>query len=174
MAKPKCHDVSSTTLLAPPLTEAFDELRLSTVSLLANASSNPSGQCSHGSLEQFTDSPRTTSAVSPNPYFRQSSDGINYLPNRQKYGSCSLLTEIANYESSLNAHDNSNRCNIHTLKRLRHNSASSKFAIYHEEHKPLKFNTEAPDNSFPIAHPKPCYVLHVNVVNTNPDITKLD
>ncbi|KAM3172811.1 hypothetical protein ACTXT7_013770 [Hymenolepis weldensis] len=171
MTNPKCHDLSDHTLLAPPLAEAFDELRLSTISLFGNASSNPSGQCSHGSLERFLDSPRMSSAVSPRPYFQQFTVEMDYFSCKQTYGSCSILTEIASYESSVNAHANSNNLNLHTLKRLRHNSASSKFPINHEENRPLKFNTEAPENSLTIAHPKPCYVLHVNVVNTNPDTT---
>ncbi|VDO07341.1 unnamed protein product [Rodentolepis nana] len=69
----------------------------------------------------------------------------------------------------LSSYNKSTGLIVHTLRRLRHNSASSKFAIYHEKLKPLKLNTEAPDNSFPIAHPKPCYVLHVNVINDRLD-----
>ncbi|KAM7543311.1 hypothetical protein Aperf_G00000004017 [Anoplocephala perfoliata] len=167
MANPKCLDVSEHSLLAPPLSEAFDELRLSTVSLLANASSNPSGQSSRESAEQFFESPRTSSAISPSPYFQQFNEEMEYFNQKPIYGSCTLLTDLAKHEDSISTQASSISLDVNMLKRLRHNSASPTFPVHNDESKPLNFNTEAPENSNILAHPKPCYVLHVNLTEMN-------
>lgn len=173
MANPKCLDVSEHTLLAPPLSEAFDELRLSTVSLLANASSNPSGQSSRESTrEQFFDSPRNSSAISPSPYFQQFIEEMDYVCHKPTYGSCSLLTDIAHPEDNISTQASSISLDDDMLKRLRHNSASSMHPVHCDETKPLNFNTEAPENSIILAHPKPCYVLHVNLTEINSETVK--
>ncbi|VDK32627.1 unnamed protein product [Taenia asiatica] len=165
MAGPKCYGLRDHTLLAPPIAEALDELHLSTVSLLANASSNPSGQCSYGSIERNLDSPRLPSALSPHPFLQQSNYDMRLFNQRPAYGSCSLLSDITGFEEKIVKRINSYSLSLNTLKRLRHNSASPKFPVHPVESKPLKFNAEAPDNLDTLVHPKPCYVLHVNMMD---------
>ncbi|CDS39365.1 conserved hypothetical protein [Echinococcus multilocularis] len=165
MASPKCYGVQDHALLAPPITEALDELHLSTVSLLANASSNPSGRCSYGSIERILDSPRLSSSTFPHPLFQQPNHDMRFFNQRPTYGSCSLLADVTGFEENMVKRINSCSLNLNTFKQLRHNSASPKSPDYPVESRPLKFNAGALDNLDTLVHPKPCYVLHVNMMD---------
>ena len=171
MENPKCHNVFDQSLLAPPLAKAFDELHLSTVSLIANASSNASGQCSHGSLEIISDSPRISSATSNHSFFSpHEEEEISYFNQKPAFGSCTILSEAAISADSTNIKTNTGSLNLNLLRRLRHNSASPTIASRGEEMEPMKFNSAAPEAL--IAHPKPCHVLHINVINRDSDPSK--
>ncbi len=150
-------------LLAPPLVSSFNELTLSTASLLANASSIPSGQVSHGSLDRELNSPMPPASsqnFSTRGRFKYSTEDMIGIHNEPFRGSCSLINDIAQHKRKVEMRPALPTMDCSAIKRLRHNSAPPKFPLYSGELKPLKFDCTVPAaNSLP--HPQACYVFRV-------------
>ncbi|VDD74497.1 unnamed protein product [Mesocestoides corti] len=168
---PTCHCFLDHSLLEPPLSGVFRELNLSTVSLLANASSTPSGQHSRGSLERELDSPMPPLTYSklgfyPIRLFQGSDEEIPMLALKPGCASRSL-EDVSHQQYKTELRRNSAGLDLLTAKRLRHNSASPRFPIYSVKSEPLKFNKKAPETTNPLSHPKPCYVMRVNVTDNS-------
>lgn len=122
-------------LLAPPLICSFNELTLSTASLLANASSTQSGHASDASINRDLNSPflTPTKEAQRRCAFKYRKDEGLYLRNEMVSGSCSMINDMEHHERKVEM-----RRTMHDLDRSsknipRHNSTPSKLPLYSED-----------------------------------------